>query len=175
MPVYELNDRTPVIGKGSFVAPGSAIIGNVIIGENVYIGFGAVLRGDFGKIIIGDNSVIEDYVVIHCAKECIVGSNAIIGHMAMIHNARLGNWTLTGMQSLVSDNAVIEDWSIVAEKSFVRKGQVVKSEKIFGGIPAVETGRIEERHREMLRLGIAAYGELTQQCRTGLKSIEHSR
>ena len=65
MPVYEINGKRPRIGAGTWVAPSADIIGNVEIGENCYIGFGAVIRGDFGKIIIGNESIVKYYFKLH--------------------------------------------------------------------------------------------------------------
>ena len=68
MPIYEMEGKSPKIGKGTWVAPSAEIIGDVEIGENCYIGFGAIIRGDFGKIKIGNKSLVEECVVIHTAE-----------------------------------------------------------------------------------------------------------
>jgi len=168
MALYALNGKNPAVGNGSFVASGAAVIGDVIIGRDVYIGFGAVIRGDFGRITIGDGCAIEDGVIIHCATECRIGENVIVGHQAVVHNAIIGKWALVGMQSLVSNNAVMEDWSILAEKSYLPKNAAVPGGKIYAGIPAVETGELLERHRQMLTIGVEAYRGLCRHYLEGL-------
>ena len=65
MPVYEIEGKRPRIGAGTWVAPSAEIIGDVEIGENCYIGFGAVIRGDFGKITIGDESLVKNNFEFH--------------------------------------------------------------------------------------------------------------
>jgi carbonic anhydrase/acetyltransferase-like protein (isoleucine patch superfamily) len=74
MPIYELNQIRPVIGDGTWIAPSADIIGDVTIGTNCYIGFGAVIRGGFGPIIIGNETLIEDNVVIHTASGTEIGT-----------------------------------------------------------------------------------------------------
>lgn len=65
MPLYEINNRRPQVGEGSWIAPSAEVIGDVRIGKNCYIGFGAIIRGDYGTIFIGDESAIEEGVTIH--------------------------------------------------------------------------------------------------------------
>lgn len=161
MPLYEINGRKPIIGKGTWIAPSAEIIGDVRIGNNCYIAFGAVLRGDFGTIIIGDESSVEDNVVIHCAKKAEIGRRVIIGHMVMVHDCHIEDNTLIGMQSMICDNSVIKEWSIIAEQSMVKKNQVIPTGKIYGGSPAVEIGSMEKRHRDGLVFGQKAYLDLT--------------
>lgn len=68
MPLYEVNNKRPVFGQGTRVAPSAEIVGDVVIGKNCYVGFGTIIRGDLGKIIIGDEALVEEGVVIHSAS-----------------------------------------------------------------------------------------------------------
>lgn len=163
MPLYEINGKTPRIGKGTWVAPSAEIIGDVTIGENCYIGFGAIIRGDFGRIIIGDHSLVEEAVVIHCAAKVIIGNRVILGHKVMLHDATVQDNVLIGMQSMICDHAQLNSWSIIAEQSLILKKQEIPSYKIYGGSPAVEIGEVEQRHIDRFDFGIAAYSDLTQQ------------
>jgi len=63
MPIYEINNKKPVVGKGTWIAPSAEIIGDVEIGQNCFIGFGAIIRGDFGRIVIGNGTLVEENVV----------------------------------------------------------------------------------------------------------------
>ncbi len=78
MPIYEIDGQSPQIGQGTWVAPSAEIIGNVEIGDNCYIGFGAIIRGDFGKIIIGNETLVEESVVIHTAELTDIGNKVIM-------------------------------------------------------------------------------------------------
>jgi carbonic anhydrase/acetyltransferase-like protein (isoleucine patch superfamily) len=174
MPLYEINGRIPVVGEGTWIAPSAEIIGDVRIGRNCYIGFGAVLRGDWGPIIIGDETAVEEQVMVHArpTEKAEFGRRVTIGHLAMIHSCTLKDFCLIGMHATVSDNAVVGEWAIVAEHALVKSRQVIPDRKIFAGVPAVEIGTVEERHMEHLTLGKQIYVDLTAQYRNGLKRID---
>ena len=114
MPIYEVCDKKPIIGDRTWIAPSAEIIGDVKIGKNCYIGFGAIIRGDIGSITIGDETVIEENVVIHAGAKTIIGSRVIIGHMVMIHDTLIKDNSLIGMMSMICDDSIIGDWSILA-------------------------------------------------------------
>jgi len=171
MPLYEINSMRPVIGEGTWIAPSAEVIGDVKIGRNCFIGFGAIIRGDFGAILIGDESVVEENVVIHVGSRAEIGDRVIIGHMAMIHDVIIKDCVLIGMQSMLCDNSIIGEWTIIAEKTLVKKNLVVPSYKIYGGSPAKEIGNLEERHREYLVSGQQAYVDLTKRYFNTFKKI----
>jgi carbonic anhydrase/acetyltransferase-like protein (isoleucine patch superfamily) len=162
MPIYKVNNKSPRIGEGTWIAPSADIIGDVEIGKQCYIGFGAVIRGDFGPIKIGNKSLIEENVVIHTAAETTIGNSVIIGHMAMIHDAAISDNALIGMKSMICEGVVIGEGSILAEQSLVRKNQTIPSGKIFAGSPAIFMKDVTTYHREMMTLGIQAYLDLIE-------------
>jgi phenylacetic acid degradation protein len=172
MPIYEINGKRPVIGENTWIAPSAEIIGDVTIGDNCYIGFGAIVRGDFGSITVGKHSLIEESVVIHCASKATIGDYVIIGHTAMLHDTTIEDHALIGMQSMVCEYSIIHRWSIVAEKSLVMKRQEIPSGKIYGGSPAVEVGVVTEKHKERFEFGIQVYSDLTQQYLETFKRID---
>jgi phenylacetic acid degradation protein len=172
MPVYEINGQQPVIGDGTWIAPSADIIGNVKIGANCYIGFGAVIRGDFGSIVIGDGTLVEDNVVIHVGTKAEIGNRVIIGHMAMIHDAVIKDCSLIGMMSMICDGAVIDQWTIIAEQSLVKKNQRIPREKIYAGSPAREIGDLTERHKEGLVSGQQVYMDLIADYAASFKRVD---
>lgn len=171
MPVYEFNGKRPVIGEGTWIAPNAHIVGDVTIGKNSYVGFGAVIRGDFGAVVIGDETAVEENVVIHASGKAVIGNGVIIGHMAMIHDTVIGDSVVIGMQATVSNNTVVESWSIVAEQSLVKKDQRVPANRIYGGMPAREIGEVGDRHREYILHGRRRYVELARDYATGLTVV----
>ena len=171
MPLYEINGKRPRIGEGTWIAPSAEIIGDVTIGRNCYIGFSATIRGDFGAIEIGDHSLIEEGVVIHCLDKVSIGNRVIVGHQAMLHETTIRDNSLIGMQAMLCDYSEVSEWSIVAEKSLVLKKQIIPSGKIYGGSPAAEIGDVTTRHRERFNSGIDIYFELTQQYLTSFKVL----
>jgi carbonic anhydrase/acetyltransferase-like protein (isoleucine patch superfamily) len=172
MPLYEINGKRPLLGEDTWVAPSAEVIGDVRIGRNCHIGFGAKIRADFGPIIIGDETAVEDNVVIHTATRTEIGNRVIIGHLAMIHDAIIGDNTLIGMQSMICEGAVIGEGSIVAEQSRVGKNQHIPPGKIVAGSPAAPIKDLEPRHREMLAWGARVYVELTGQYRSSFRKID---
>ncbi|MCP4682962.1 MAG: gamma carbonic anhydrase family protein [Desulfobacterales bacterium] len=163
MPLYEINNIRPVIGEGTWIAPSAEIIGDVEIGRNCYIGFGAVIRGDFGKIVIGNGTLVEENVVIHSGSIVDIGDKVIIGHMVMIHDAVIKDRSLIGMKSMICDGAIIGEWTIIAEQSLVKKNQHIPSNKIFAGSPARKIGDLRDRHKTSLISGHKAYMEIISQ------------
>jgi phenylacetic acid degradation protein len=172
MPVYAFDGKRPVIGEGTWIAPNAYVIGDVHIGKRCYIGFGAIIRGDFGSIVIGDESAIEEGVVIHCPVRTTIGNRVIAGHMAMIHNATIQDCALIGMQAMICDNSVIGEWAIIAEKSMVMKGTTLAGKKIYRGIPAEETGDLQKRHYDYLSFGQLAYVDLAERYSKSFERID---
>lgn len=136
--IKELNGYTPVIGERAFVAESAAIIGNVSIGEDCSIWYGAVLRGDVGAIRIGDRVNIQDNAVLHATyqqSECIIGNDVSVGHGANVHGCIIGNDVIIGMGAIVMDNTTVPDGTIIAAGAVVPAGQKLEP-GIWAGIPA---------------------------------------
>ena len=171
MPIYEIEGQSPQVGKGTWMAPSAEIIGDVEIGENCYIGFGAIIRGDFGKIIIGNQSLVEEGVVIHTAELTQIGNKVIIGHLAMIHDATIHDRALIGMKAMICEYATIGEWSIIAEQSLVRRQTTIPPGKIAAGSPARVVGDVGKDHRERLANGLQAYLQLIGSYHHSFKQI----
>ncbi|MFC1669834.1 gamma carbonic anhydrase family protein [Spirochaetota bacterium] len=174
MPLYEFNKRKPVIGEGSWIAPSAEIIGDVRIGKNCYIGFGTILRGDYGTIIIGDETAVEEGVIIHSRPKGItqIGKRVTIGHMAMVHNATIYDSAVIGMQSMICDFSEIGEWTIIAEQSLVIQKTKIPGNKIFAGSPIIEKGDVEERHKKNWTWGKDNYVDLCKQYLNDFKRID---
>ena len=172
MPVYEIDGKRPRIGAGTWVAPSADIIGDVEIGENCYIGFGAVIRGDFGKIRIGGESLVEEGVVIHTADRTEIGNKVIIGHLAMIHDAAIYDNALIGMKAMICEFVTIGEGAIIAEQSLVRKQTTIPAGKIVAGSPAKVVGNVGQHHRERLAIGLEAYLQLIRSYHQSFKQIK---
>lgn len=136
--IYEFNGYRPVIHESSFIHPQAAVTGNVIIGENVYIGPGAALRGDWGEIIIKNGCNVQENCTIHMfpGVQVILEEDAHIGHGAVIHGAYIGRNSLIGMNSVIMDDVKLGDECIVGALSFVAEGSIIPDRKIVVGNPA---------------------------------------
>jgi phenylacetic acid degradation protein len=119
--IQSFKGMIPVIHPSSYIHPTAVVLGHVTIGPDCYIGPGAVLRGDWGKIIIGEGCNVQENCVLHMfpGKSVILKNGAHVGHGASIHGATLGEQVLIGMNSVVMDDVVLGDGSIVGALSFV--------------------------------------------------------
>lgn len=136
--VFSFGAFTPVIHESAFIHPQAAITGNVIIGRDVYIGPGAALRGDWGRIEIADGCNVQENCTIHAFPGVIVvlEESAHIGHGAVIHGARIGRNALIGVNAVVMDYAVVGAGSIVGALTFVPPEMVIPERKVAVGSPA---------------------------------------
>ena len=120
--IYEFKGLKPVVHESAFVHPLAAVTGDVIIGRDVYIGPGAAIRGDWGRIVIEDGCNVQENCTVHMFPGITITlqESAHIGHGAIIHGAQIGKNVLVGMNAVIMDNAVIGDESIVGALAFVK-------------------------------------------------------
>lgn len=126
--IVPFKEHTPKLGANVFVAPDAWVIGDVEIGDDVAVLFGAVIRGDLMPIRIGNRTNIQDHVMIHTSWDhstVTIGDDVTIGHRAVLHGCSVGNRSLIGMGAIVLDN------SVVPEDCLVGAGALVTEEKIF--------------------------------------------
>ena len=146
-----LNGKTPEIGKNTFVADNAALLGDVTVGDNCSIWYGAVLRGDVGAIRIGNNSNVQDGAVLHGTlgvSETVLGENVSVGHNAVVHGARIGNDVLIGMGAVVMDNAIVPDGTVIAAGAVILANSVLEP-GIYAGVPAKKVKDASEKIRKM--------------------------
>ena len=138
MTVARFEDRVPRIGAGSWVHPSADLFGDVEIGPGCWIGPGARLRGDYGRILVGGHTSVEDNCVIHArpGEVTTIGDWVTVGHGAIIHNATVKDWAVLGMGSIVSDWAVVGVWSVLAEGAVLKQRGDIPDGRIAVGIPA---------------------------------------
>ena len=138
MPIYKFKGEQPKIGKDCFIAPSADVIGRVEIADSANIWFGCVLRGDINKIIVGENTNIQDLSMLHVIEEraCIVGSNVTVGHKVTLHACTVEDNCLIGMDALILDGALIRKNSVVAGGSVVPPGKEYPEGSLIMGNPA---------------------------------------
>jgi len=181
--IYEFNGYRPVIDPSSFVHKEATIIGNVIIGKKVYIGPGASIRGDWGKITIKDGCNVQDNCTIHIfpGKDVILEENAHIGHGAIIHGANIGRNTLVGMNSVIMDDCNIGDECIIGALCFIKGEMNIPNRKIVVGNPAIIKGEVSDEMISWKTKGTELYQDLPNECYNlmkeckPLKEIEKNR
>ena len=161
MIIKTLNGKTPTIGANTFVADNAALIGDVTIGENCSIWYGAVLRGDVGAIRIGNGSNVQDGAVLHGTldvSEAVLGDNVSVGHNAVVHGARIGNDVLVGMGAVIMDNAVVPDGTVIAAGAVVLANSILEP-GIYAGVPAKKVKEGSEKITRMAHDNAAGYLE----------------
>jgi len=147
MAIWRFEDKYPVVGDTTYVAHSADVIGNVEIGENCYIGPGARIRGDYGRIVIGDGTSIQENVVIHARPDdrTTIGNNVTVGHGALIHNAKIDDNAVVGMRSIVSDFAHLKEWAILGEGALAKNSFVLEEGDIAVGVPAKVIGNLSSK------------------------------
>ena len=162
--LYEFEGKRPEVGRTSFVFENATIIGDVKIGEGCYIGAGAVLRGDYGRIEVGDFSAVEDNCVVHArpGESCVIGKHVTVGHAAVLHNCELADWTLVGMRAVVSDYARTGVWTVIGEGAVVKNKDRLEPETIYVGVPAKARGTINEAFKQQWIHFKGLYRELAE-------------
>lgn len=153
--IKEVRGHTPSIGENTFLAETAVVVGDVTIGHDCSIWFGAVLRGDVNTITIGDRTNIQDGAVIHTLydkspkpSQTHIGSDVSVGHNATIHGATIGDGCLIGMGSTVLDNAVVPEGCIIAAGALVLSGAQLEPNSLYAGVPAKKIREVTPEQRE---------------------------
>ncbi|MFN8484490.1 MAG: gamma carbonic anhydrase family protein [Anaerolineae bacterium] len=131
-------DQTPDIGAAAFVAPNATLLGDVALGEDASVWFGAVVRGDSDAIRIGPRTNIQDMTIIHvdAGVPCTIGADVTIGHRAIIHGAAIADGCLIGMGAILLNGARVGAGSIVGAGAVVREGFEIPPRSLALGVPA---------------------------------------
>lgn len=160
--VYSYDGVVPVIDPGAFVHPAAVLIGDVIVGARCYVGPGAVLRGDFGRIVMEDDSNLQETCVAHSFPdaEMVVESFGHIGHGAILHGCRIGRNALVGMNAVVMDGAEIGENAIVAALAFVKANDRTPANSLAVGSPARVVRELDEQQISWKRSGTDVYRQL---------------
>lgn len=171
---YEFKGFVPIVPDSTFVHHQAVLIGNVILGQGCYIGPGASLRGDFGKIEIGDGANVQDNCTIHSfpGRSAIVETDGHIGHGAILHGCVVGRNALVGMNAVIMDTVEVGAESIIGAQAFVRGGTVIPPRSMVVGAPAKEIRAVTDREVEWKTRGTAEYQELARACIAGLTPVE---
>lgn len=175
--IYEFNHIKPVVHESAFVHPLAAVTGDVIIGKNVYIGPGAAIRGDWGRIVIEDGCNVQENCTIHMFPGITITlkESAHIGHGAIIHGAQIGRNVLVGMNAVIMDEAEIGDESIVGALAFVKANDKFESRSLIVGNPAKKIKEVTDDMINWKTEGTKLYQQLPRDCYDTLKECEPLR
>ncbi len=175
--IYEFQGYKPVIHESAFVHPQAAVTGNVIIGKNVYIGPGAAIRGDWGKIIIEDGCNVQENCTIHMFPGTTVTlkESAHIGHGAIIHGATIGRNSMIGMNAVIMDDVIVGDECIVGALTFISAETIIPNRKVVVGNPSKIIKDVSDQMIDWKTKGTALYQQLPNDCYDSLKECSPLR
>ena len=170
MPCYRIDGVTPVVHPSAYVHPGAVLIGDVIIGPGCYVGPCASLRGDFGRIVMEEESNIQDNCVVHGFPDTttLIRRHGHIGHGAILHGCVIGEDALIGMNAVIMDYAEIGGGSIVSASSFVKARFSCPPRSLVMGVPASIRRQVSDDELAWKQTGTQQYTELTRRCLNSL-------
>jgi carbonic anhydrase/acetyltransferase-like protein (isoleucine patch superfamily) len=157
MPNYALGDRTPTIHPDAFVHPDAVVIGDVRIGANSSVWPSAVLRGDYGTVIVGERTSIQDGAIIHAVADypTVIGSDCVVGHLAHLEGCVIEDRALVGSGSVVLHQATVHSGATVGAGAVVRNRMDVPANALAVGVPA--TIKLDASSEELILLSAALY------------------
>jgi carbonic anhydrase/acetyltransferase-like protein (isoleucine patch superfamily) len=176
MALYAFEGREPVVAPDAFVAPTATLIGDVVVEEQASVWFGAVLRGDFGRIVIGSGTCVQDNAVLHAGHELptVIGRDVTIGHGAKAEGCVVEDGAVIGTGAIVLQRARIGAGAMVAAGSVVREGQEIPPGVLAAGSPAVVKKQLDGSAREWVRTAAAEYQRLSERY-GGLGAVTEER
>ena len=157
--------KTPEIHESCFVAENASVIGDVTIGANCSVWFGAVIRGDEDGIVIGEGSNIQDNAVLHCnvGVPIKIGNNVTVGHNAIVHGATIGDNVIVGMGSIVMDGVQVGADSMIGAGAVCTENMIIPNGSVVVGIPAKIIKNTEEFNHSNAMVNASAYMEMAEE------------
>ncbi|MGC1419893.1 MAG: gamma carbonic anhydrase family protein [Acidimicrobiales bacterium] len=171
MPIYALGDRSPDIHPDAFVHPDAVVIGDVRIGAESSVWPGAVLRGDYGTVIVGERTSIQDGAVVHAvaAFPTVIGSDCVVGHIAHLEGCVVHDAALIGSGSVVLHEAEVLSGATVAAGAVVRNRMRVPANAVALGVPAQI--KADSSSAEAIRIQAASYVANARRYREELRAL----
>ena len=165
--LIEYHDKRPRVAEDVFLAPTAVLVGDVTVEAGASIWFGAVLRGDFGPIVVGAGANVQDNAVIHVGVDwpTTIGANVTVGHCAVLEGCTIGDGAIIGMNATVLPRAVIGSEAVVAAGSVVAEGMQVPARTLAAGAPARIKKELAGSSLEWVRMAAGDYREKAREYR----------
>jgi len=159
MSIYSYHNIEPEIGTGAYIAPSADVIGKVILGRDVSIWHGTILRGDVNWIKIGDDSNIQDLSMLHVTKDTAltIGKCVTVAHSVNLHGCTIEDYCLIGIGAIILDGAVVGEGSVVAAGTLIPPGKVIPPNSLVMGSPCVIKKELSVSERELYRVNYQNY------------------
>jgi carbonic anhydrase/acetyltransferase-like protein (isoleucine patch superfamily) len=173
MPLFAFEGRAPVVSASAWIAPTATLVGDVIVEDEASVWYGAVLRGDFGRIVVRRGANVQDGSVLHGGRdpETEVGAGATIGHLCVVHGAVIGTEALIGNGATVLDGAVIGSRALVAAGCTVPPGMTVPDGQLAVGVPARVAGPVSGSAKQWVDTNPEVYRELARRHAAGITQV----
>lgn len=174
MAIYDFEGRVPKVAENAYISETADVIGDVTIGSKCFIGPGAKIKGDYGKIIIGNESSVQENCILHArpGEKCVVGKRVNVGHGCILHGCTIMDNAVVGMGAVVSDFAVVGDWAVVGEGAVVRSKQEVPGGTIAVGVPAKVIGEVTDDYKVQWNGFKDVYVGLCERYKKGLRRVK---
>ncbi|GAB2649095.1 gamma carbonic anhydrase family protein [Psychrobacter pocilloporae] len=173
--IFKYLDKTPefAVPFNGWIADSAQVIGDVYLGHQANVWFGAVIRGDNDRIHIGDYSNVQENSVIHtdAGIKVTIGDYVTIGHLAMLHGCEIGDNSLIGIGAVVLNNVKIGKNCLIGAKALITEGQVIPDNSLVMGAPAKVVKTLTDEQVAMLKMSALHYSERCQKFKTGLTEI----
>jgi phenylacetic acid degradation protein len=175
--IYEFKGTRPVVHESAFVHPQAVVTGHVHIGKDAYIGPGAAIRGDWGRIIIEDGCNVQENCTLHMFPGTTVWlrAGAHIGHGAIIHGADIGANCLIGMNAVIMDEVELGEACIVGALCFLKSGERIPPRSLVVGNPGKVVREVSDEMIAWKSAGTRLYQQLPEECRQSLRPCEPLR
>ena len=156
--------REPNVHPTAFIAPGAHIYGNVEVGSDAVVMFGSVIRAEFDRIVVGARTNIQDGVVVHEDEgmPCLIGSDVVVGHMAVVHGARVSDHCLVGIGSKLLNNSELGDGAWLAAGAVLTEGHSIPPWTLAVGIPAKPIRELTESEITRQSNGVKDYQRIAE-------------
>ena len=171
MLIKEYKGKVPQFDDSCFVAENATMVGDVVLGKDCSIWYGAVLRADMAQIFVDDNSNIQDNATVHCSPgyECRIGKNVTVGHNAIVHGAIVEDNVMIGMHATVLNGARIGKNSIVAAGALVKENDVIPENSLVVGVPAKVVKELSQSGIDSIIVNADHYSEISKEHKNNIK------
>lgn len=174
MPCYEIDGVVPVVDPTAFVHESASLIGDVIVGPGCYIGPFASLRGDFGRIVVGEGANVQDSCTVHAfpGADAVIEPFGHVGHGAVLHGCTVRSYALIGIGATVLDGAEIGEDALVGAGAVVTADTIVPPRSLVLGSPARVVKELDDETRAWKRNGVDVYRRLAERSLATLRRVE---
>jgi len=170
--IYDLGEQQAEIADDAYVAPGAVVIGDVQLAPDSSVWFGAILRGDIERIVVGRGSNVQDGTVMHTDPDnpCVLGDYVTVGHMAMLHGCTIGSHSLIGIGATLLNGAAVGERCIVAAHTLLTSGKHYPDGVLIMGTPGKIVRELQPDDFERMEANAQRYIQRAQRYRAELSA-----